>query len=64
MRRRRVVPRKYMPSRMPVVGTLTWWTFLTVIEAPMWAWGAVGTLVALGWIGVLVDMWTEEELPL
>lgn len=30
----------------------------------MWAWGAVGTLVALGWIGVLVDMWTEEELPL
>ena len=62
MKRKRVINNKNIPFRMPILGTLVWYLFLDNIQAPQWAWGAMGLIIIIGWIAWLIDIFNRDEL--
>ena len=61
MKGRDVVARKHRINHLPVGGTVLWWLLLDRLHAPGWVWGATGAILLLVIIGVVVDVWTENE---
>jgi hypothetical protein len=58
---KKVINSKNLPSRMPLLGTIVYATALDYWNAPQWAWGAVGLLIVVAWIGWIVAKVREEE---
>ena len=50
-----------LPPRMPLTATAFWWMFLDYINAPEWAFGAVGFAVFVAWVDYLHKMTTKKE---
>lgn len=62
MKKRKVVSRKNLPMRMPLVGTLVWWLVLDKLGAPGWVWGVLGTIIAVGWFAFVVDVFIRDDV--
>ena len=52
----RIITASQLPPRAPFTSTVLWATALHYWQAPGWAWGAVGTVLAVLWVcwGILV----------
>ena len=46
----KVIDPKQLPMRSPLVATLVFWLALDHWNAPGWAYGAVGVVMAVAWI--------------
>ncbi len=53
-----------MYPRLPIWPSLTAYLALEHFQAPMWAYGAVGMLMGLLWIGVLLKLATGKSVDL
>lgn len=62
MKKRLTVPFAHLPTRLPMVGTLTWYLFLSHLNAPGWVWGVAGVILTTGWVVALVDMFNREDI--
>lgn len=62
MKKRRVISGKQLPSNPPLVSTLVYWLALDKLAAPGWAWGVVGTIMAVIWIAWIVDAFNRESV--
>ena len=40
----------HIQSRIPILGTIVAWLLLRELDAPGWAWGVLGSVVALSWM--------------
>ena len=58
---KKVISRKNLPTRMPLLGTIVYATALDYWNAPQWAWGAVGLLIVVAWIGWGLSKVREEK---
>jgi hypothetical protein len=60
MGRRKVIKAKYLPTKLPVVGTAFWLFLLHYYNAVGWVWGVVITLLAISWIVILIAVFTQD----
>lgn len=60
MKKRRVVKRACLASKPPIMESLLFWLILDRFHAPGYAWGIVGTLVVLIWIGFVITLFSED----
>lgn len=51
---------KYLPTRLPIGMTAVAYLLCDRFDVPAWAWGVVGTLFAIIWIGSIVGMVKNE----
>lgn len=59
---KKVIDRKYLPSRLPVTGTAFWIFILHQYHAPGWLWGVIGTIFVVTWITVIAAVILEERV--
>ena len=62
MKKRKVISSKNLPMRMPIIGTLVWWLVLDKLGAPGWVWGVLGTVLFVGWIAAIADIWNRDDV--
>jgi hypothetical protein len=60
---RKVINKNNARCNFPIIATLVWWLVLDKIDAPGWAWGVIGTILVVGWVVIIIDVFTREELP-
>lgn len=65
MKRKIAIKSSSLPARSPVGTALLLWLFLEHIGAPGWAYGALWTVVALGFVNFLWCFFTtvEKDVP-
>lgn len=59
---RKVIDHKYLPTRLPIVGTAVWLHLLNYYNAPGWAWGVSGTILTVFWIVAIVALVTQKTV--
>jgi len=64
MKKRKVIKRNNLPIRPPLTITLVMYLLLEHFNAPGWAWGIVGTILGILWIGGILDIFNEEDIDL
>ena len=57
----KVIAAKQLPMRCPLIATLVLWMALDHWSAPGWAYGAVGLVLAIGWILWVIHLSTAES---
>lgn len=57
----KVISRKNVPSYPPLLFTIVMWLLLDRVQAAGWVWGVVGTLVAIIWIGFIINVSKEDQ---
>ena len=62
MKRRKVIARKNLPARFPLISCMTIWLFLDRFDAPGWVHGIVWTLLSVIAIATLVEIATDDEI--
>lgn len=64
MKTQPVVSWKNLPSKIPILSSIVWWMFLDRIKAPEWAWGVVGVVAVIFWVGAIVRICrsTQKEI--
>jgi hypothetical protein len=62
---RYVIPVDHLPARPPIVFTAVAFMALDLYDAPGVAWGVLGTVIALAWIGwaILVARQESKKMP-
>lgn len=60
----KVVSFKNLPTRLPIYQGLTLWLVLDRVDAPSWAWGAVGTLFGLLFLVALYIVCTQKQVEI
>lgn len=61
---RTVLPWGAMPARLPTHTTALAYLLLDRFSAPGWAWGVVGTFLAVAWVGSIIRLCTDKVRPL
>ena len=61
---KKVIAYNNLPSRLPVVATVTCWLALEHWHAPQWLYGVFGFFFLIGWIACIVGLVTEEAIDL
>ena len=56
--------RSNMPSRAPLISTLVVWMALDHWHAPLWLYGALGTVFLFLWIGFTYAMATGDAVDI
>lgn len=59
---RLVVANKYLPTKLPLVGTVLWLHLLDYYNCPGWAWGVSITLLVIVWIVCIITMATQKQV--
>lgn len=58
----KVISAKYLPSKLPVVGTIAWGLLLKEWHVSQWVWGVFATLAIIVWIAVSIAWWQDEQV--
>jgi hypothetical protein len=58
---RYVIPVDHLPVKPPVVSTVVACMALDLYDAPGVAWGVLGTVIALAWIGWAISLARQES---
>lgn len=61
MNARNVISPKNIPASLPYSATIATGLLLDRINAPGWVWGALGTVFAVVWVSVVIDISTRKE---
>ena len=49
-----------LPPRLPLMATAFWWMFLDYINAPGWAFGAIGVMLLALWVAFFYEIATKN----
>lgn len=63
-KKRIVLPLSHIPAKPPLLASIVYYMALDFYQAPGWAWGVVGTLMAVIWIVWLIVALQQEERAL
>lgn len=61
MAKQKVLSKKQMPIKLPVVGTGFWLLVMDKYNAPGWLWGVVITILSIVWIALIVGVTREQS---
>lgn len=61
---KKVIAAKNLPMRLPISLSILLWLLLDRLAAASWAWGCVGTLLAIIWIVAIYEVFTQESVEL
>ena len=59
--KKKVIPYKSLPARLPGWATVVLWLWLDRIKAPGWLWGAAVVLMAIFWIRSIAEWFQQKE---
>ena len=62
MEKKKVINASNLPSRFPLLSTVSWITILHYWGAPQWLMGVFGALLAMAWVGYFISFWVEEAI--
>jgi hypothetical protein len=60
IRTKKVIKLSSMPSRSPAGFGILWWLLLDRLNAPIWAYGLLWTVVGLLAVAFIASWWTEK----
>ena len=61
---KKVIKRKYLPSRSPLASSIVYLLALEYWNAPQWAWGCVCFLIILVWVNFIISFFSEEGIDI
>lgn len=61
---KKVIAGKNLPMRLPIGLSILLWLLLDRLGAPSWAWGCVGTMLAIIWAVSIYAVFTQESVEL
>jgi hypothetical protein len=61
---KKVIAFKSLPMRPPISLSILLWLLLDRLNAPVWVWSVVGTLLGIVWIISLHEVFTQELVDL
>lgn len=64
MKHPKVLARKQLPAKLPILNTLVFYLILDKFHAPQWLWGAVGLLMLLTWGVCIYVIATQQQIEL
>lgn len=56
----KVIKQKYLPTKLPVVGTAFWIFLMHYYSAPGWVWGVTGTIFGIVWVSLIIVVAVER----
>lgn len=59
-----VIKHSSLPARSPLLLTIVMWLLLDRLQSVQWAWGAVGVILVLIWIGFIIRVFTDSQADL
>lgn len=63
-KKRVVLPLSHLPTKLPLLSSIVFYMALDLYQAPGWAWGVVGTIMAVTWIVWAIDALRQEDRDL
>jgi len=64
MKKRKVINRKQLPTKLPLTSTLLAILMMDYYSAPQWVWGVVITLLSVLWVYCLYAIVTDEDVEI
>lgn len=61
MEKRKVISSKNLLTRSPLLASIVCLA-LDILGAPGWAWGVLGTLLAILWLAFIADLWMRDDV--
>jgi hypothetical protein len=58
----RVIKSDNLPTRLPLISTMTIYLFLDHFNAPEWVWGGIGILLGILWIACVCKFFTDTSI--
>lgn len=58
----KVISAKYLPSKLPITGTIAWGLLLKQLHANQLVWGVFATLAVIIWIAQIIAWWNDEPV--
>lgn len=62
MESKKVISKKNLPTRSPILATVVYVLAMDYWNAPQWLWGAVGLLLIFIWIAWIVSFFNQDEI--
>jgi len=62
MESKKVISKKNLPTRSPIMATVVYVLAMDYWNAPQWLWGAVGLLLVFIWIAWIVLFFNQDEI--
>ena len=62
MESKKVISKKNLPTRSPILATVVYVLAMDYWNAPQWLWGAVGLLLVFIWIAWIVSFFNQDEI--
>jgi hypothetical protein len=59
----RVIAPRYLPTKLPVIPTITTWLLLDRLHVRPMTWGAYFTLLTIVWLAFGIAWWKDDYLP-
>lgn len=64
MESKKVISKKNLPTRSPILATVVYVLAMDYWNAPQWLWGAVGLLLVFIWIAWIVSFFNQDEIDI
>jgi len=64
MESKKVISKKNLPIRSPILATVVYVLSMDYWNAPQWLWGAVGLLLVFIWIGWIISFFNQDEVDI
>ena len=64
MKKRKVVARKNLPTRFPLIETIVLYLLFDKINALEWAWGVLVAVLIIGWIASIIVVYQQESIEI
>lgn len=58
--KRKVLAYRNLPTRLPAGATALAYVLLDRFQSPTWVWAVIGTVISIGWIVGIVDVFTQQ----
>ena len=58
----KIISPRNIPLQIPIIPTLFWWLFLDYVNAPGWAFGVMGCLMFIVWVGWFLQFFSAEVI--
>lgn len=62
MESKKVISKKNLPTRSPILTTVVYVLAMDYWNAPQWLWGAVGLFLIFIWIAWIVSFFNQDEI--
>ena len=62
--KKKVIKYNNLPTRIPLWSTIVAYLLLDKLNAPGWAWGALGLFFVIGWMVCLLSIFNDDYIDI